>query len=132
MAISPKQEAFCLAYMLTGKASEAYREAGYSPNMSDKTVNEASSRLMKNSNVIARLAELRKPVAEAAQISLKEHLDSLRGLRDRADSSEKYGPAIQAEVAMGKASGLYVDKIQIDISIGLAERMKAARERTRS
>lgn len=132
MAISPKQESFCLAYMLTGNASEAYRQAGYSQNQSSKSIHEAASKLLKHANVIPRLAELRKPAVEAAQISLKEHLDSLRGLRDRADSSEKYGPAIQAEVAMGKASGLYVDKIQIDISIGLAERMKAARERTRS
>lgn len=111
MSLTIKQENFCLAYIETGNASEAYRKAGYSKGMSDKTVNEAASRLLKDSKVIARLEELRNPVVEAAQITLESHLSDLKELRDKAAGEGKYGPAIQAEIARGKASGLHVERI---------------------
>ena len=38
---------------------------------------------------------------------------SLQALRDLAEASEKFGPAVQAEMARGKASGLYVDKTEL-------------------
>lgn len=81
--------------------------------MSDKTLNEAASRLLKNSKVVARLEELRKPVAESAQITLSQHLSKLEELRELAKEEGKYGPAIQAEIARGKAAGLYVERSQI-------------------
>lgn len=111
--LSIKQENFVLAYIETGNASEAYRTAGYSKGMSEKSVNEAATRLLKNSKVIARFDELRKPVIEQAQLTLKTHLDKLAELRDKADASEKWQAAIQAEVARGKASGLYVEKQEV-------------------
>ena len=108
-----KQENFCLAYIETGNASESYRGAYSCEKMSDKTVNEASSRSLSDSKIAARIKELRAPVIEKAQITLEQHLRDLKTLRDKADSSEKYGPAIQAEIARGKASGLYVEKTEV-------------------
>ncbi len=67
---------------------------------------------MDDSKIAARVAELRAPVIAKAQITLENHLNDLKALRDKADASEKYGPAIQAEIARGKASGLYVEKIE--------------------
>lgn len=43
---------------------------------------------------------------------LAGHLQTLGELRDRAIAAGKYGPAIQAEIARGKASGLYVEKVE--------------------
>ena len=48
----------------------------------------------------------------AAQITLQSHLDDLKGLRNMATKASQYSPAISAEVARGKASGLYIEKIQ--------------------
>lgn len=62
--LTPKQEAFVQAYLTTGNASEAYRLAGYSPNASPKTVNEAASRLLADSKINARLSTLREQLAE--------------------------------------------------------------------
>lgn len=107
-----KQDNFCLAYIETGNASEAYRKAGYSKGMSDKTVNEAANRLLKNSKVIARLEALRKPAIEAAQVTLQQHLDDLKRLRDLSERDGKYGPAVTAEMARGKASGFYVERVE--------------------
>lgn len=111
--LTPKQESFCLAYLETGSASEAYRQAYDADGMKPETINKRASELLLNGEIAGRLESLRAPVREAAQISLRQHLDDLKRLRDLAEASEKYGPAIQAEVARGKASGLYVEKQEI-------------------
>lgn len=110
MQLTPKQEAFCLAYLETGNASEAYRHSYSVKSMSDTAVNREAKRLIDNPKIATRLEELRKPVRERAQISLESHLEALKSLRDRADASENFSAAITAEVARGKASGLYSDK----------------------
>lgn len=110
MALTPKQEAFCLAYVKSESATEAYRAAGYSPGMADKTVHEAASRLLKNSKVSARIAELRRPAAEAAEITLESHLARLLELSEAAVKVGQLSAAITAEIARGKAAGIHVEK----------------------
>lgn len=108
--LTPKQEAFCLAYVETGNATQAYRQAGYSPKMADKTANEAASRLLKNSKVVARISEIRKPAAQAAIVTLESHLRRLEELSQAAESANQYSAAITAEIARGKAAGVHVEK----------------------
>lgn len=110
--MTPKQEAFCLAYIETGNASEAYRRAYDCEKSSDATINRTAKELLDNPKITARLQEIRKPAVEKAQITLETHLADLKSLRDKADAAEKFGPAIAAEIARGKASGLYVDKVE--------------------
>lgn len=110
--LTPKQENFCLAYLETGNASEAYRRSYDAGGMNENSINRKAKELMDNVKIAARISEIRKPVVEKAQITLENHLEALRILRDKADASEKYGPAIQAEVARGKASGLYIERVE--------------------
>ncbi len=110
MALTAKQEAFCVAYVETGVATEAYRAAGYSAGSTDKTTNEAASRLLKNSKVSARIAALRQPAADSARITLETHLADLGRLRDMAEQRGQMSAAIAAEIARGKASGVHVEK----------------------
>lgn len=112
--LTQKQENFCLAYIETGNASEAYRRAYNTVGASEKTIWEKASRLLKEGKVRARLEELRTPATESAQITLSQHLSKLEELRELAKEEGKYGPAIQAEIARGKAAGLYVERSQID------------------
>jgi len=63
--LTPKQEAFVLAYIKTGNASEAYRQA-YNTNASAKTIHEKASRLLAEGNVRARFEVLRGKVTERA------------------------------------------------------------------
>lgn len=124
-----KQENFCLAYIETGNASEAYRRA-YSPKkMNEASINREAKEMIDSPKIASRIAELRKPVIQQAQITLKEHLETLDRLRMLAEASEKYGPAIQAEVARGKASGLYVDKVEVTGEITLAAEIAKAKAR---
>lgn len=110
--LTPKQEAFAVAYLETGNATEAYRRAYKPTSTKDSTLNRAAKALVDNPKIAARVAELRAPAAEAAQITLESHLADLKKLRDAALSAEKYGPAVQAEIARGKAAGIVVDKVE--------------------
>jgi hypothetical protein len=55
-------------------ASDGYREAYHAGNMTPKTINEAASRLLKNSKVSARIAELKAPAILAAGLSAERTL----------------------------------------------------------
>ena len=112
--LTQKQENFCLAYIETGNASEAYRRVYNAKGMKPETVNRNAKALLDNNKIATRLEELRKPVTESAQITLAQHLSTLEELRELAKEEGKYGPAIQAEIARGKAAGLYVERSHID------------------
>lgn len=127
MALTLKQENFVLAYLETGNASEAYRRSYDAAGSSEPVINVNAKKLLDSNKIALRIAELRKPVIEQVQITLKSHLEKLAELRDKADADEKWQPAIQAEVARGKASGLYVEKIEVTVTEGLADRLSRAK-----
>jgi len=108
-----KQENFCLAYIETGNASEAYRQAYQAGNMAPATINRKATELLDNGKITARLQELRQPAIDKAQVTLEQHLEDLKVLRDKASEDGKYSAAIQAEIARGKAAGLYSEKIEV-------------------
>ena len=56
--LTPKQEKFCLVYIETGNASEAYRQAYNTRKMKEATINRNAFTLMDNSKITARLKEL--------------------------------------------------------------------------
>jgi phage terminase small subunit len=76
MALTTKQEAFARAVANGDNASDAYRSAYDTARMSSKTINEAASRLLANSKVSARIAELKGPALEAASLSVERTLRS--------------------------------------------------------
>lgn len=108
--LTPKQEAFCLAYIETGNASEAYRRAYDAKDMKPETVNRKAKVELDKGKIRARLDELRAPVIKSAQITLESHLKSLEELRDAAKVANQLGAAITAEIARGKAAGVHVEK----------------------
>lgn len=111
MSLTPQQEAFAQAVASGLSQSDAYRKAyKVKPTTKAETSQANASRLMADSKVSARVAELRAPVAAKAQITLEGHLDDLKTLRDAALKAEQYSAAISAEVARGKAAGVHVEK----------------------
>lgn len=111
--LTQKQEEFCLAYIETSNASEAYRRAYSAANMKPETIHVKATELLKNGKVSVRIAEIRKPAVESAQMTLEGHLTDLKELRDAAKGEGQYAAAISAEVSRGKASGFYVNKTEI-------------------
>jgi len=114
--LTPKQETFCLAYLETGNASEAYRRAYNAAKMKSATVARTAKEVMDNPKIAARLAELRQPAVEAVQITLQTHLQALQDLRDKAATAEQYAAAITAETNRGKAAGLYTERLEANVT----------------
>ncbi|WAV89339.1 terminase small subunit [Oxalobacter aliiformigenes] len=108
--LTQKQENFCLAYIETGNASEAYRKAYNAAKASEKSVWESASKMLDNPKVISRLEALREQAARRALLTLERHLEELAALRDEARAEGRYSAAIAAEIARGKAAGLYVEQ----------------------
>ena len=108
--LTQKQENFCLAYIETGNASEAYRKAYNAAGSSEKSVWELASKMLDNPKVISRLEALREQAARRALFTLERHLEELATLRDEARAEGRYSAAIAAEIARGKAAGLYVEQ----------------------
>lgn len=62
--LTPKQEAFCLAYIETGNASEAYRRAYNAANSKPNTINVKASQLLSDGKIAVRCDELKLQLAE--------------------------------------------------------------------
>ena len=89
-------------------AAEAAYEAGY------KTRPRQAASELRNPKVsplvVKYIGELRAEVQEKFGIDLGRHLGELAKLRDDAMKKGAWSAAINAEVARGKAGGLYVDQ----------------------
>ena len=111
MALTPKQERFCIEVASGKNKSEAYRLAYNAENMKAETVNERASKLSKEYKVSTRIEELIKPVKEKVEnelnLTLEGQILELNSLKALAVTSEKYGDAINAVKEQNKLLGLY-------------------------
>ena len=110
--LTPKQENFCLAYLETGNASEAYRRAYDASGMSDTSINRKAKELVDNGKIAARLDELREPILKRHAITVDDLLAELEEARRLALETEAPAPAVSA--TMGKAKLLGLDKQVIE------------------
>lgn len=109
---SQKMEGACLSYIEYGDKSKAYRLNYKTDRMKPATINRAAKELFDNPKITARLEELRAPIRERAELTLESHLKRLDKLSKAAEMDEQYSAAITAETNRGKASGLYVEKVE--------------------
>lgn len=108
--LTPKQERFAQEVASGKSQADAYRAAYDAELSKPETIHSKASVLMADGKVAARVAELREPVVQKAQITLESHLADLQMLRDKAMESNQLSAAISAEIARGKASGVHVEK----------------------
>lgn len=66
--LTEKQEKFCLAYLESGNASDAYRKSYDASGMKSETIHREAKTLLDNPKIAARVKELRDAAAERAQI----------------------------------------------------------------
>lgn len=129
--ITPKQEAFALAYLKLGNASQAYRVAYDASGMTSKTITEAASRLLKNSNVAAMVAQVAEKTAEKAGITVERTLAELAKIayHDPRTILKADGTVLPInewpDGAAGALSSLEVDEIQVgQVKVGEARKVK--------
>lgn len=113
--LTEKQEAFVLDVFQQETLAQSYRNHYDTANMADKTIWEASSRLMADSKVTARLSELQQEAAGKAQVTVASLTVELEEAR-KVSKKEGQGAAMTS-ASMGKAKlhGLLIDKSEMDL-----------------
>ena len=90
-------------------ATECAIAAGYSP---DAAVVSASK--LQNPKVyplvVQYIGQLRSEYQKKYDVTFEKHISELAKLRDNARESKAWSAAVNAEVARGKAAGLYVEQ----------------------
>jgi len=108
--LTKKQEAFALAYVETGIASDAYRRSYDCQNSTDEVIWTQSCLLLKNQKVAKRIDELQAESRERNNITIDSLTKMLMDDRTLARDKEQASAAIQAVMGLAKMHGLIVDK----------------------
>jgi phage terminase small subunit len=114
--LTPKQEAFCLRYLETGNASEAYRLSYDADGMATATVNRKAKELLDNGKIAARLEMLRARHMKRHDVTVERVLAEYAKLafvdiRNAFDADGILKPIHELDDATAAAiSGLEVDK----------------------
>lgn len=109
-----KMELFCLAYIETGNASEAYRRSYNTANMADKTAQREGYNLLQNPLVQGRIEELRNKAMERHEITVDTLLAELEEARLLGKETGKASAMVTA--SMGKAKLLGLDKQIVELT----------------
>lgn len=132
MALTIKQEKFCIEYAKSGNARQAYISAGYKCS-NDNATDAAASRLLSQVKVKERLAELAEEVKDASIADITEMQQKLteiirQQLEEEVVVTESSGfmtvakkinkkPAIKDVISavntLGKMQGAFVDNVNL-------------------
>ena len=112
--LTPKQEKFAQNVAKGMKKKEAAKKAGYS----EKNAARAGTMLSSSANPVVkdRIHQLQTKAANKASLSLSTHLVDLKEIRDGAMRNGAWSAAVTAEVARGKAAGLYVNRSELVVN----------------
>lgn len=138
MALSVKQEKFCLEYAKSGNQRQAYLKAGYKCK-NNASADASASTLLRNPNVKARLAELAQEVRDASIADVTEMQQTLTQIIRRELTEEMMmmveadgvsepetrkvvkAPAIKDIInainTLGKMQGVFVDKVEASVDL---------------
>lgn len=97
--------------VVAGKSQrQAYYDAGGKAK-NDAAADTSAYEILSRPEVKAFYDAMIAETAKDAKITLEAHLARLKELADAAASEGKYSAAVAAEIARGKASGLYIEKV---------------------
>ena len=115
MALTQKQESFCLAYLETGNASEAYRRSYNAGKMKQEVIAVKACELLKTGSVAVRVAELQASAVERNKITVDDLLRELEEARIAALTAETTQTSAAVAATMGKAKllGMLTDKTEL-------------------
>ncbi|MGG5150476.1 terminase small subunit [Alcaligenes aquatilis] len=116
MTLTPKQEAFALAYVETGNASEAYRRSYNAERMKPEVIAVKASELLAHGKVSVRIKELQAAHADRHKLTVDDLLRELEEARQAALTAETAQSSAAVAATMGKAKLLGMDKQVIEHS----------------
>ena len=112
MALTIKQEKFCMVYIETGNASEAYRQAYNCENMKEATINRNAKMMIDDNKISTRIKELKSGHVKRHELTIDDLVKQLEETRQVALTLEnpQCSAAISATMGTAKLLGLIVDK----------------------
>ena len=122
--MSPKAQRFIAEYLIDNNATQAAIRAGYSVRSASSIGDEN----MRKPAIAAAIRAAQDARAEHCGMTLEGHILELQVLRDAAKLDGKYSAAVAAEVARGKVSGYYVDRVEHEDVTDRASQMRQRRE----
>lgn len=109
--LTPKQEAFALAYVETGNAAEAYRRAyDVKAATQHSTIYSAASRLLADPKICARVAEIQDQAAHLTLYTVKQAFEEYEVARQLALQEANPSAAVAAVNGKVKLFGLEQQK----------------------
>jgi phage terminase small subunit len=102
-----KQERFCQAYIKTGNASEAYREAYSCGKMKPESVHRLAKANLDNIKIASRIDQLRDLLQGKFEISIKTLTSDLIADREEARKDRAHRAVVAFTVELGKLHGCY-------------------------
>jgi|14BtaG_2_1085337.scaffolds.fasta_scaffold08893_3 phage terminase small subunit len=111
--LTPKQERFCIEYIETGNASEAYRKSYNAENMKPESIHREAFELLRSPKIASRLKEY----SEANELTVQSVMDGIKRLAKKAESNGKFNDALKAHELLGKHLQAFTDKQVVDTDI---------------
>jgi len=112
--LTPKQEKYAQNVAKGMSKKDAALDAGYS----EKNAARAGYTLDSDSNPLVkqRIGALQEKAAKRVELDLSTHLTDLKDIREGAMRNGAWSAAVTAEVARGKAAGLYVNRSELTVN----------------
>ena len=84
-------------------------EAGYAKDRARQTASELTNP-RKHPLVVQYIGELREEYQKKYDVTYEKHISELAKIRDEARGKKAWSAAVNAEIARGKAAGLYIEQ----------------------
>ena len=111
--LTPKQESFCLAYIETGNASEAYRQAYNAKNMKPETINRKAKVELDKGKIRARLEALQAEHRKRHDVTVAGLSENLEIAMNLAFQNKQAAAMVSAIMGRAKLHGLLVDRAEL-------------------
>ena len=108
--LTPRQERFCRDFLVDMNGTKASVRAGYG----ERSAHVTASRLLTNTKVAARVAELQAETAKRLEVTADTVMADLARLCQEAVEAKQFGPAVRAKELQGKRLGLFRDRLDFN------------------
>jgi hypothetical protein len=123
--VTPKMRVFASSLSQGCSPREAYRKAYDADNSADSTVMAAANRLMKDERISALMGSVWEAVAEnivSDQVATRRYV--MEQLHHHAESAKQENAKLKALELMGKAVGMFVDRVEQQVEQVSTEQLK--------
>lgn len=119
MEMTQKQEAFCMAYIETGNASEAYRRSYNAGKMKAEVIHVKACELLAKGNVSVRVAALQEEQRKRHAVTADTVTADAQRVFNEAMERGQLSAANSALTLISKLHGLLTDRVENKLSVDM-------------